>query len=421
MMTTEEKSTMRRVARNSTFVIRPSRSCWWSLRWVAILCIPGAASLTDRILAQHPTHVVHPVMQGERLYVHCRLLNLSPPTTVVTPLAINSPLVEERPNQVIELPAPAPPIRVLQFLPNASMRQIVVPEADGDGRPAVELSIEGPTQSFHRWLVADDPERNRLTSFIGSWRFMSVSDRAGRDELLKQFETEFTRDPTLFVARPDGSGGRSLTVKVDIVQALEDLNCKIRVRKFYPDYAMDRTTLTPMNQSDRRRNPAVLVDIEHDGLTETRWVFANFPGFESQKGERLPYQVTLDCPVQAASDVSDFVLVTVGRQANEVWQRDGGATSSRPLTVDDAIAIPHSPYRFRVTNFIPQARMTEEYQSVEKGKGGPALEIEYRDAAGSPTPLWLELGHNRNIATPTGSIMVSFTAQGDQSPQEKHP
>lgn len=404
-----------------TYVLRHSQRGWRSLRSVAILCILGTAWPTARILAQHPTHTAHPVMQGERLYVHCQLLNQSHPSSVVTPLAIKSPLVEERPNQLIELPAGAPPIRVLQFLPNASMKQNVVPTANGDGRPAVEISIEGPTQSYRRWLVADDPERNRLTSYIGSWRFMSVADRAERDELLKQFETEFTRDPMLIIARADGSGGHSLVAKVDTVQNLEDLNCKVRVRKFYPDYAMDRTTLIPTNQSDRRRNPAVMLDIEHDGVTEARWIFAKFPGFQSQEGERLPYQVTLDCPAQTESDISDFVLVTVDRQTNEVWQRDGGTTTNRPLAVDDAIAIPHSPYHFQVTSFIPKARMTEEYQSIEKGKGGPALEIEYSDAAGSPTKLWLELGQNRNIDTPSGSIMVSFTAQSDQPPQERHP
>lgn len=343
------------------------------------------------------------------------------PATVVTPLAIHSPMVEELPNQLIELPDGAPPIRVLRFIPHASMRQDVVATADGAGRPAVEVSIEGPTQSFRRWLVADDPERNRLTSFIGSWRFMSVADRAQRDDLFRQYETEFTREPTLIVARAAGAGQRSVRVKVDTVETLEDLNCKVRVRKFYPDYAMDRTTLTPVNQSERRRNPAVLVDIEHEGMTETRWVFAKFPGFEPQEGEKLPFQVTLDCPAQTASEVADFALVTVAGQTNEVWQRHGSATTSRPLAVDDLIAIPHSPYRFRIASFIPKARMTEEFQSVEKGKGGPALEIEHSDAAGSPARLWLELGYTRKIDTPAGLIVVSFTTQGNQPQQERHP
>jgi len=306
----------------SASAIRHSRRGWPSLQWTAILyaACGGMAALPPaaRTYAQHPTHTTHPLMQSERLYVHCQLLNLSPPKTVVTPLVITSPLVGERLNQVIELPSPTAPVRVLQFLPHASMKQNVVSAAEGGGSPAVEVSIEGPTQSYRRWLVADDPERNRLISYIGSWRYMSVADEAQRDELRRQYETEFTRDPTLFVARADGSGGHSLTVKVDAVQTFEDLNCKVRVRKFYTDYAMDRATQTPINQSDRRRNPAVLVDIEREGVTETRWVFAKFPGFEPQEGERLPFRVTLDCPAQAASEVADFVLVTIGRKTHEV-------------------------------------------------------------------------------------------------------
>lgn len=392
------------------------------VRRVAMVCIVSPASpIVLKTLAQHPTHTVHPLMSGERLNVRCQMLNLSPSAAVVAPLAIQSPLMEQLLNQLIELPAGAPPIRVLRFLPHATMEQSVVPTVNAGGRPTVEVSIEGPTQSFRRWLAADDPERNRLTSYIGGWRFMSVADRTQRDELMRQFETEFTRDPTLIVSRADGGGGRQVAIHVDEVQALDDLGCKIRVRKFYPDYAMDRTTLIPINQSDRRRNPAALVDIEHDGVTEARWVFAKFPGFQSRDDDKLPYQVTLDCPAESTSDVPDFVLVTIGRQTNEVWQREAGATTSRPLIQDEAIAIPHSSYHFRVTNFVPNARMVEEYRSVEKGKGGPALEIEYADAAGTPTKLWLELGHNRTVTTPAGSMIVSFDSGDEKAPQGVHP
>ena len=388
----------------------------------AMVCIAGFASLISlKTLAQHPTHAVHPLMTKEGLIVRCQMLNLPSSAAVVTPLAIQSPMMEQQPNQLIELPAGAPPIRVLRFLPNATMEQSVVPAVNDGGRPAIEVSIEGSTQSYRRWLLADDPDRNRLTSYIGGWRFMSVADRAERDALFKLFETEFTRDPMLIVSRTGGGGGRRLAIHVDDVQSLDDLGGKIRVRKFYPDYAMDRTTSIPINQSDRRRNPAALVDIEHDGVTETRWVFAKFPGFQSRESDQLPYQVTLDCPAESASNVPDFALVTVGRQTIEVWQRDAGATTSRPLDQDAAIAIPNSQYRFRVSKFVPSARMVEVYRSVEKGKGGPALEIEYVDAAGTTSRLWLELGHNRTVGTPVGSMMVTFDNKEKDAPQGIHP
>jgi hypothetical protein len=65
--------------------------------------------------------------------------------------------------------------------------------------------------------------------------------------------------------------------------------------------------------------------------------------------------------------------------------------------------------------------MVEEYRAVEKGKGGPALEIEYADAAGTATKLWLELGHSRTVATPAGSMIVSFDAKDEEAPQGIHP
>jgi len=389
--------------------------------WGMALGLLAAASPAGRTLAQRPTHAVHPLMPGERLYLRCQLLTLRPPAAVVAPLAIQSPLIGQQPDQLIELPDGAPPIRVLRYLPSAVLEQSVVPTSNNTGRPAVEVSIDGPTQTHRRWLVADDPDRNRLVSYIGAWRYLSVANQSERAELLRQFETEYTRDPMLIVSRADGGGGRPVAIHVDDVQALDDLGCKIRVREFYPDYAMDRATLIPINQSDRRRNPAALVEIEHDGVTEARWVFAKFPGFQSREGEKLPYQVSLDCPAQSAGDVPDFVLVTIGGQSNEVWQRSAGGSTSRRLEQDEAVAIPHSQYRFRVMNFVPNGRMVEEYRSAEQGEGGPALEIEFTDGSGTATKLWLELGHHRTVATPAGPMIVSFGGKDKEAPQGIHP
>jgi hypothetical protein len=387
-----------------------------ALEWISALACAAAVPA----FAQAPTHGVHPLMPDQRMYVRCRMLNATPPSTVETILAIDSPSAEETPDQALQLPAPAPPIRFVKYLPHAVLEQNVVASADDGSPSAAELAIEGPTQSFRRWLVAGDQERNRLISYIGTWRYMTVSDKAERDELLRLFETEFTRDPKLFVSRPDGEGVRELPFAVDKTQTMDELKCKIRVRQFMPDYAMDLSTKSPVNKSDRRGNPAAMVDIELDGKTESRWIFAKFPEFSQQRGDTLPIRVVLDCPVQGEGDTPDFALVTIARKTHEVWTRAGGSTSARTLEMTDETKVPGSQYRFRIANYVPKGTMIETYRRDEQGKASPALQVEYTNEKNSPTRLWLEMGNYRKIMTPVGAMVVSLDVQGE-SEQAGHP
>ena len=385
-------------------------------RVAAAIAVLGAVST----VAQPPGHGVHPLMPDQRLIVRCRMLNATPPSTVETILAVDSPSEVGKPQQMLHLPAPAPPIRFVHYLPHAVLEQKVVASADDRGLPAAELAIEGPSQSFRRWLIAGDEERNRLTSYIGTWRYMTVADAKERDELLSHFETEFTREPKVVVSRPDGGGARELPLSIDETQTIDDLKCKVRVRQFMPHYAVDRARKTPMNQSNRRANPAALVEIEVEGRTESRWVFAKFPEFDQRRDEALPVQIALNCPAQGEGESPDFALVTIGEKNHEVWIRTGGATTVRRVETNDSVDIPGSPYHFRITDYLSSGTMIENYRSDDHGKAPPSLEVEYTNEKNAPTRLWLALGHHRRIATPVGAMMVSLNVRGD-APQLGHP
>ena len=335
-------------------------------------------------------------------------------------MELDSPLGEAKLRQTIELPAPCEPIQLVRYLPSATMEQEVVPEDGGRGRPAIELFISGPTQSYKRWLIADDPDRNRLVSFIGTWRYMAVADRGQRDELLKQFETELTRGPRITVSRPGIEGVHEFDLSVGTVQRIGDLDCTVRVLDFYPHYAMDRETMTPTNRSDRRQNPAVHIEIEHRDVTERRWVFSKFPDFTADPTSGLPFRVTLDCPGESTRAVPDFALVTVSGKKTEAWTRNDGKTSTSPLRVKESVPIPGSRYVFSITAFVSAGRMVERFVRAEPGKGVPVILIRVPGEAETQTELWLESGKPRTVLTPHGVLTVSFGARPSQ-PTGAHP
>jgi len=389
--------------------ILPGRLLMKSL--FVFLCLDACVVLlhSTTVAAAPPQgHGAHPPMPDQRYFVQCRLNAPGEPKIVEAAVELASPVVAAELTQTVELPAPGSPLRLTRYLPNAKREQRVHPVEGGKGKPAVELSIVGPTQSFRRWLVADEMERNRLISLIGTWRYMSVADRSQRDELFEQFRSERTRKPKLRIGRADGSAARGLDALPGDARHLEDLGCTVRVVEFLPHFAMNGTTSKPANQSDKRLNPAVRVEIEAGGQKEIRWVFAKFPGFKMHEGEALPFLTTLDCPVETQSTVPDFVLVTVNRRAHEAWVRFQGKVESKPLVLDEKSKVGTSQYTFHLARFVASGRLVEAYVPNEGRGGAPVLRLETTDASGKLTAFWLALNQERVVSTAAGSMTVVF-------------
>jgi hypothetical protein len=256
-------------------------------------------------------------------------------------------------------------------------------------------------------LVADDNERNRLTSLIGTWRYMCVTDQQQRDELYEQFENELTREPRLLVSRGDGTGARRLSVKAGDVHRLDELGCTLRVLKFYPHFGLDKQTSEPVNQSDKRLNPAVLVEIESGGEKEERWAFAKFADFRMQDA-KLPYRIEFDCALEQTRSSPDFAIVTVGGKTHEVWTRHAGERISKQAALNEAVEVVGSQYEFSLARFVPAGRLVEEYRAA-RGRGATtALRLETTNADGDEVSLWLAIGRERVIQTAQGPLTVSF-------------
>jgi hypothetical protein len=376
-------------------------------RWgrAAIALVAVVVIVASSAAAQESLHGFHPIMPGQRLYFRCWSAADGDKELHEAPLSVNSVSVPAKMRQRIALPEPWPALELVEFLPAAVLEQeIVVADADG-GRPAIELAISGPSQSMRRWLIADDPARNRLTSLIATWRLMAVADVAERDDLLRQFQEELIREPKLRVSGPRSGQPREVALHVGTIQNLDELGCTVLVRRFFPHYARDNDAAEPVNLSEKRVNPAALVEIRQGTASEQRWVFAKFPSFR-QAGDRMPFDITLDCPVDISRPLPDFALVAVDPDAVEVWIRHQGDTRVRLASPAEPIEIPGSSYSFRMARFVPSGRLMERYTSAPNGP--PALAVRFPGSDGTATTTWLALGNYRTVETPAGALTIGF-------------
>ncbi|MBI4716977.1 MAG: hypothetical protein HY763_04175 [Planctomycetes bacterium] len=365
-------------------------------------------------------HGVHPPMPSQEFFLRCRLEGAADAAAVEAPVALSLPTAEAKLDQQVVPPKPFPPFKLTEYLPSAELRQQAVADDAGKRPPLAELAIEGPTQSFRRWLAADDPERNRLISFIATWRFMSVLGREARDDLFRQFGEELTREPMLVVSRADGSDPRTAKATSESATELTDLGCTVRTLQFFPHYAREGEAGTPVNRSQKRLNPAAWVEIQAQGKSEKRWVFAKFPDFQVSAADSLPFRVNLDCPVEAERPVPHFAVVSVAGESLEVWTRHDASCTSRPAAVDERVEVPGSQYRFFVATFVRSGRLVEEYKALDSGRGVPALRLESPEAGPEERVVWLELNRPRVVSNGDARMSLLFSARQQAAPG-KHP
>ncbi len=386
------------------------------------LCLGGLALLGGIAAAASPPsgHAVHPPMPGQEYSVQCRIETSDKPVAAEAPLKLASPTMATALDQAVELPAPLAPLKLKRYLPRAKLKQELLPDESRKSPPAIQIAVEGPKQSYQAWLIANDPERNRLVSLIGTWRYMVVDNPRQRDELFAQFEKELTREPTIIISRGKDGVRCELPLKIGEQQTAGDLGCKVRVRSFFGHFAMDDKSGKPVNASDKRLNPAALVEIEHDAGKEERWLFAKFPDFAKDKTSSNRYQVVLDCPIDKTRESPDFAIVTIGGSTHETWLRSKGKTTFRPAKPGARFEVPGSQYHFSMTQFVASGRLIEEYVAAETKDAQPALQFEAADASGSSVVAWLGLGKSRVISTTLGPMTVTF---GNRQPATapRHP
>jgi hypothetical protein len=373
-----------------------------------ILTVTGVLLGPAVVRAQPAGHGSHPPLPNQEFYLQCRWQAAGAPALIEAPVKLPSPSAPAELQQTVELPAPLAPLHLRRYLPQAVLEQKVVPADGPQAVQAVQLSVDGPKQSFQRWLMANDRERNRLISFIATWRYMYVADRAQRDELFTQFTEELTRPPRLLISRADGSDERELPVKVGDLHTLADLGCTLRIRDFHPHFGIDQNTAKPVNQSDKRLNPAVRVEVEYDGQKEERWAFARFPDFKMHESETLPFRVRLDCPLEQTRSTPDFAVVSIGDGVHEVWTRHADQTAARRVALDEPVEIAGSQYAFHIARFVPAGRLIENYRAGDGRGGTTALQLETTDALGERVAVWLPLGKQRVLSTAQGPLLVTF-------------
>jgi hypothetical protein len=311
-------------------------------------------------------------------------------------------------DQQMTLDASGNILRLVRIIPRAARSQAVIPDAQGNSPPAIQLTVESGGQVDSAWLLSDSPTRNRLNSLIAHWRYASAANQTERDALFDSFKAELTRPPTVIVTANSGGEPKTVLAQRGKQLAFSALDCVVRVKDFMPHFAIDKATNEPVNQSNERVNPAALVEIEYRGKKTERWVFSRFPDWGAPAEGTYPVRVVLDSTLEASGKLPSFLIVTTAPDKHELWVRGPREHEAIPLSLDQKVPIRGTSYTFNISRFVPSAELVEAYSPSESRNSVAVLEFEHENAAGVKTTYWVELKGRVRVDLPTGALLVNF-------------
>ena len=307
-----------------------------------------------------------------------------------------------------------PPLLIKRYLPRAELSQQVLPAPEGS--PAVLLSISGPRQAYERWLKADDARRNRLQSLIANWRYMSIAAQE-REPLFKQYQEERKRKPKLVIRSRSGGPVERLPVEVGKEVDVPGLDCKVLVLELYPHFSLDQDR-KPMNLSPRNVNPAAHVRITSQGKTEERWVLAR--KMQRRDKDELPFEISLDAPIERTRRLMDFVIVTIDGERQEIWSRQGEICHARAVSLKEKVPIEGTRYAFSLERFEPSGKLVEVYVPTKRPIGSVSvLEVAIETPDGKKQSAWLRSGRPTVIPYGSGRLSISFKEKRAATPTSR--
>ncbi len=342
---------------------------------------------------------------AKSLFFHCQTGQGPTLKAVKTDLTIASIMKRAKLDQKAATPEGLPAIRILEFIPSATMEQVVKILGPKEAGAAVEIEIVGKKQNFKRWLVAADHLRDRLSSLIGNWRLVDCKT----EEEYHRLQREFSRGRlgNLLVSRQKDDSPLQVAVEIGVKKTTGALNLEIEVVKFLPHFDFDKDH-KPTSRSNRNLNPAVLVRLKHEGIEELRWVFARDFDISLQEKKRTPFAIKLECMIVDQKAVANFVLVHRPDNKLVLWSTESPIGSEQLMVPKTAVQVPRSNYKFTIVRQESHAKILEQWREDPKGRD-TVLRIETKEKTSKkPVQHWLRLGRPLRLRTTKGLMTVLF-------------
>ncbi len=307
------------------------------------------------------------------------------------------------------------------YLENAQMDTNYI-EGEGEVFPGLEVNLMGSRAQLNEWLLAREPERQRISVGPAQLNFIEVPTA---EDLKKILKDQSLRGPVLWVE------GRLISLKGKMGAQIPISSGTLLVKNFFPDAAVIGGTIS--NRSEQYRNPGALIEFQgRDQILFSK--YSHVPGVLLGAES---HQINLKANPLSPNQVRLFYISDdLGKGDNELVlaKTDGGDVfyslkglegwqSPQILQLKKKYPTGWMDFQFEVATALNRAEEKHQFRSVKipQGKEGPPPAVRLHLARnGQIREFWLGRGQSQDVFLGGKSIKVAYALKSKPLGFEVH-
>jgi hypothetical protein len=301
------------------------------------------------------------------------------------------------------LPVMGSPIKIKleRYIPDLKWETTTVKRLGGG--TIAKLMVKGPGLNQEIWLDSDNPDKQSITSSIGSVTIKKLqnADTAGK---LTQALAKGQAIGILSVWDNDPNTASEYIAEKDRVITLQRSKYQLKILEYIPHYSIDTETKKVTSQSDKPINPAVKVSLFDGKENHEQWLWSKM--VSPHMKDTLPIRVEFDSFDLAGMDGRHLVVVAPGAKPQIVFSKDG-KNHAEKLTFNKAYPLANKEYSFSVEKIVANADIKMAWKNNSDKLLHPALILTI-DGADMQDEIVLELGKPSHNKTDAGMMVLLY-------------
>ncbi len=288
-------------------------------------------------------------------------------------------------------------------------------DAGVEGSPGIQFQLSGMGVEGRQWLIADHADFRRKDVGPVEIEFLVIRD----PEALKgRLPERKTGGSSIRVLVSEKGSPLDLPLPASlgkVVQAGEGIS--VKVLSFMPEAKIVQGKLR--NVPGSGSNPAAVVEVRGKSHTEIHKVFANFPTFNSirgQKGAPLVQRIRLE-----ANSAGKKPLVSILHDGGKRFWIQLSASIGRGPALEiiegQTIAVGNLGLDFKLERFVKSAKAEVRVESSKKGKETNRAFLKLKAHwKGKENTFWIGRGWDDEIGLEGGSLLFAYKRSTKELP-----
>ena len=326
-------------------------------------------------------------------------------TGLLFPVTVSDENKSEKLDRILPVMGMPVNIRLERYVPDLKWETTVVEQPGG--MIVAKLTVKGKDLEQDIWLSPGDPDRQSISSSIGSVAIKKIHNA----NIIEKLVRELTRPRAVGIISVwlgDTNSPLEYAANPAETITMPKSKYKLSVLEYVPHYSIDTETKEVVSRSDKPVNPAIKVGVDDGENTYEQWLWSKFPSSPHKETElALRMEFT---SFDLGGTEGKYILVVA--DGSEPWLlfSNKGKTQTEKATFGRAYPFTDKEYSFSIEKIFDSAVVKTDWKNKSENLLNPAIiaTIEYD---GTAQQAVLEFNKPYHYKTKFGTMVLLYKRQ----------